>query len=86
MTPVQALEVEAEDPNLRYRRFARGEWADLRHHDEHILLDSHRIDVLKSIHDRLTNEDIEEVYLPLVRFIELHIEATRALVRATSKF
>ena len=83
MTPV---ELDSTDPNLRYRNFDRGEWADLRHHDEQILLDAHRIDVLKSIHDHLTNEDIEEVYLPLLRFIELHIEATRALVRATSKF
>lgn len=84
MIPVP--EIEAEDSHLRYRSFARSEWADLRHHDEHILLDAHRIDVLKSIHDHLSNEDIEEVYLPLLRFIELHIEATRALVRATSKF
>ena len=80
------VEVDTADPHLRYRTFDRAEWADLRHHDEHILLDAHRIDVLKSIHDHLTNEDIEEVYLPLLRFIELHIEATRGLVRATSKF
>jgi type I pantothenate kinase len=84
MTP--ALDINTADPHLRYRSFERAEWADLRHHDEHILLDAHRIDVLKSIHDHLTNADIEEVYLPLLRFIELHIEATRGLVRATSKF
>lgn len=84
MTPV--ADINTADPHLRYRAFERAEWADLRHHDEHILLDAHRIDVLKSIHDHLTNEDVVEVYLPLLRFIELHIEATRGLVRATSKF
>jgi type I pantothenate kinase len=73
-------------PNLRYSRFSRSEWADLRHHDEHVLLDAHRIEALKSINDHLTNEDIEEVYLPLIRLIELHFEAAQMLVTRTSRF
>jgi type I pantothenate kinase len=73
-------------PHLRYSRFERSAWADLRNHDERILLDAHRIDDLRSINDLLTNADIEEVYLPLIRFIELHVEATRGLVHATSRF
>jgi type I pantothenate kinase len=73
-------------PNLRYSRFSRNEWADLRHHDEHVLLDAHRIEALRGINDRLTNEDIVEVYLPLIRLIELHFEATQKLETRTSRF
>jgi type I pantothenate kinase len=73
-------------PNLRYSRFSRNEWADLRHHDEHVLLDAHRIEALRGINDHLTNEDVVEVYLPLIRLIELHFEATQMLETRTSRF
>jgi type I pantothenate kinase len=73
-------------PQLRYRSFTRREWSSLRDHDDKILLDAHRIEALKSIHDSLTNEDVLEVYLPLIRYIELHVEATHARTLATSRF
>lgn len=73
-------------PQLRYISFSRRQWSSLREYDEKILLDAHRIEALKSIHDSLTNEDVIEIYLPLIRYIELHIEATRARTMATSKF
>jgi type I pantothenate kinase len=73
-------------PQLRYRTFTRGQWSSLRDHDDKILLDAHRIEALKSIHDSLTNEDVLEIYLPLIRYVELHIEATQARTLATSRF
>ena len=73
-------------PQLRYSSFTRPQWSALRDHDDKILLDAHRIEALKSIHDSLTNEDVLEIYLPLIRYIELHVEAAHARTRATSRF
>ncbi|HEY3744053.1 MAG TPA: type I pantothenate kinase [Bryobacteraceae bacterium] len=73
-------------PQLRYRSFTRDQWSSLRDHDDKILLDAHRIEALKSIHDSLTNEDVLEIYLPLIRYIELHIEATEARTHAAARF
>ena len=73
-------------PQLRYSSFTRPQWSALRDHDDKILLDAHRIEALKSIHDSLTNEDVLEIYLPLIRYIELHVEAAHARTRATSQF
>ena len=74
------------NPNLRYRSFSRSEWAEFRSPDDFVSLDSGRIAGIKSLNDRLTNADIEEVYLPLNRFIELHLEATKRLLESTSEF
>jgi type I pantothenate kinase len=74
------------NPNLRYRCFTRSEWAEFRDPDESVELDPRRISAMQSLNDRLTNVDIAEVYLPLIRFIELHLAATRSLLEATSRF
>ena len=73
-------------PQLRYSSFTRTQWSALRAHDDKILLDAHRIEALKSIHDSLTNDDVLEIFLPLIRYIELHLEAAHARTRATSQF
>lgn len=73
-------------PQLRYRSFTRDQWSSLRDHDDKILLDAHRIEALKSIHDSLTNEDVLEIYLPLIRYIELHVEAMQARTHAAARF
>lgn len=73
-------------PQLRYSSFTRPQWSGLRDHDDKILLDAHRIEALKSIHDSLTNEDVLEIYLPLIRYIELHVEAAHARTLATARF
>ena len=72
-------------PQLPYT-FTREQWSGLRDYDDKILLDAHRIEALRSIHDSLTNEDVLEIYLPLIRYIELHVEAAHARTRATSDF
>ena len=73
-------------PQLRYSTFTRTEWSALRAHDDKIRLDAHRIEALKSIHDSLTNDDVLEIFLPLIRYVELHVEAAHARTRATSQF
>ena len=73
-------------PQLRYSTFSRKQWSSLREYDEKILLDAHRIEELKSIHDSLTNEDVVEIYLPLIRYIELHVEAAQARIQRLRAF
>src|SRR5947209_7362768 len=73
-------------PQIRYSSFTRPQWSALRAHDDKILLDAHRIEALKSIHDSLTNDDVLEIYLPLIRYIELHLEAAHARTRAAAQF
>jgi type I pantothenate kinase len=72
--------------NLRYRSFSRDEWAQFRSPHDSARFDAVQIAAIRSLNDRLTNADIEEVYLPLNRYIELHLDATRSLTESTSEF
>lgn len=44
------------------------------------------LDRLVSLNDRLTQEDVEDIYLPLINYIEVFVEARHHLDRLTNDF
>jgi len=76
------------DKDLRfepYRTFRRQEWADLRAGTPMTLAPS-ELDELSGIVDPLSVEEVEQIYLPLSRLLNLHVAAAQKLDAVTSKF
>lgn len=69
----------------RFRRFDRAEWSLLRD-DTPLPVSEADLDALRALNDRVSVQDVVEVYLPLARLLLLHLGAQRALARATDTF
>jgi type I pantothenate kinase len=69
----------------RYHRFTRDEWARLRA-DTALSLTEHDLARLRGLNDRVSLDEVTEIYLPLSRLINLHIGASQALHGATATF
>jgi len=68
-----------------YRTFSRAEWAALRA-DTPMTLTSEEVARLRSLHDRLDMQEVEDIYLPLSRLLSMYVEATQQLFRAQQSF
>jgi type I pantothenate kinase len=68
-----------------FRIFPRVVWAALRQ-DTPMTLTRSEIAELRSLHDRLDIEEVEEIYLPLSRLLSLYVTATQRLFRAQQRF
>lgn len=68
-----------------FRRFAREEWAALRA-DTPMTLNQGDLDELRGLNDRIDLAEVETVYLPLSRLLNLYVAATQGLFRATNNF
>jgi len=68
-----------------FRIFPRAVWAALRE-DTPMTLTRTEIAELRSLHDRLDIEEVEEIYLPLSRLLSLYVTATQRLFRAQQRF
>ena len=68
-----------------FRIFPRAVWAALRE-DTPMTLTRTEIAELRSLHDRLDIEEVEEIYLPLSRLLALYVTATQRLFRAQQRF
>jgi len=68
-----------------FRIFPRAVWAALRQ-DTPMTLTRSEIAELRSLHDRLDIEEVEEIYLPLSRLLSLYVTATQRLFRAQQRF
>ena len=79
------MEQRAEDNLSPYRTFSRAEWAALRE-DTPMTLASEEVTRLRSLHDRLDIEEVEEIYLPLSRLLSMYVAATQRLFRAQQRF
>lgn len=66
-------------------RFPRDEWAGLRA-DTPLTLSEADLADLQGINERLSLEEVVEVYLPLSRLLSLYVAATQDLYRATRLF
>ncbi len=73
------------NPQSRYRSFDRDTWADLRASTPLTLSEDDVAD-LRGINDRLDLHEVEEVYLPVSRLLNLRVSASQALFRATNTF
>lgn len=68
-----------------YEHFTRDEWAKLRA-DTPLTLTAEELDALKSLNDRVDMDEVVAIYLPLSRLLNLYVDATQQLFRATQKF
>jgi type I pantothenate kinase len=68
-----------------YRTFTRADWAELRR-DTPMPLRTEEILRLQGLNDRLSLNEVEEIYLPLSRLLSLYVGATQKLFRAMSDF
>lgn len=68
-----------------YRVFSRAQWATLRD-DTPMTLTADEIARLRSMHDRLDINEVEEIYLPLSRLLSFYVAATQRLFVAQRHF
>jgi type I pantothenate kinase len=68
-----------------YRIFSRAEWAE-RREDTPMTLAAEEVTRVRSLHDRLDMQEVEEIYLPLSRLLSLYVAATQRLFRAQQHF
>lgn len=69
----------------RYTNFSRTEWARLRDATP-LTLSEADLTELQGLNEQLSMREVEEVYLPLSRLLNLHVAATRELERVTDRF
>jgi type I pantothenate kinase len=79
------MEQRTEDHLSPYHVFSRAEWA-ARREDAPMTLTGDEVVRLRSLHDRLDMEEIEEIYLPLSRLLSLYVAATQRLFLAQRGF
>ncbi|MDX2290374.1 MAG: type I pantothenate kinase [Hyphomicrobiaceae bacterium] len=68
-----------------YREFSRTEWARLRA-DTPMTLAPAELGQLSGMIEELSMEEVEEIYLPLSRLLNLHVAAAQELHAVTSRF
>ena len=68
-----------------YIEFSRAEWARLRE-DMPLVLDQRELDALRGFNEDISLAEVEAIYLPLSRLLNLYVGATQDLFRATTEF
>jgi type I pantothenate kinase len=68
-----------------FRRFDREEWSKLRA-DTPMTLTQADLDKVRGLNDRIDLHEVETIYLPLSRLLNLYVAATQKLFRATNNF
>ena len=66
-----------------FRRFARDEWAALRA-DTPMTLTEADLHEVRGLNDHISVTEVETIYLPLSRLLNLYVVATQDLFRATT--
>lgn len=69
----------------RYLRFWRAEWARLRA-DTPLTLTEDDLTHLRGLNERVSLDEVRDIYLPLSRLLDLHIGASHGLHRAAATF
>lgn len=69
----------------RFLTFTRDEWAKLRDNTP-LTLSEERLNELRSLNDRVDLREVEQIYLPLSRLLNLYVGAIQKLHTATSTF
>ena len=85
MTIATAPATAAHGPGSAYLDFTRPEWATLRAATPLTLSESDLVD-LRGINERLSLEEVEHVYLPLSRLLNLYVTASQELHQVSNAF
>jgi type I pantothenate kinase len=79
------MEQRTNDGLSPYRIFTRAQWAALRE-DTPMTLEPDEVTRVRSLHDRLDMQEVEDIYLPLSRLLSMYVAATQRLFRAQQYF
>jgi type I pantothenate kinase len=82
---MSSVVVQSHRALATYDRFDRNSWAQLRASTP-LTLTEHDLERLKGINDDLSLPEIEAIYLPLSRLLNLHVSATQDLQRVQENF
>lgn len=69
----------------RYKTFNRQQWSALRAHTP-LLLTEEELQALRGINESVSVREVEEVFVPLSRFLNLHVAAVQHLYEAKRDF
>ena len=86
--PPGVVELEEEDLAREvspFRRFGRDEWAALRA-DTPMTLTEADLDEVRSLNDKVDLTEVEMIYLPLSRLLNLYVQASQKLFGASNVF
>ncbi|MEP6659671.1 MAG: type I pantothenate kinase [Acidimicrobiales bacterium] len=72
-------------PATRYETFSRAEWARLRASTSLTLTEAD-LENLRGINDRVSLDDVADVFLPLSRLLNLYVSGTQNLQQVTATF
>ena len=80
------MDIRAPDQQYNpYRVFTREQWSHLRE-DTPMTLEPGEFDRLRSLHDRLDLQEVEDIYLPLSRLLSIYVDAAQRLYYAQRQF
>ena len=80
------MDIRATDQQYNpYRIFTRQQWANLRN-DTPMTMEPGEFDRLRSMHDRLDLQEVEDIYLPLSRMLSIYVDAMQRLFIAQRRF
>ncbi len=68
-----------------YTTFTREQWAKLRA-DTPMTIDKNQISQLEGLGDKLSVEEVEDIYLPMSRLLSFYVEAAQRLHKSTLEF
>lgn len=68
-----------------FRRFARDDWAALRA-DTPMTLTQDDLNEVRSLNDRVDLDEVEAIYLPMSRLLNLYVQASQKLFHASNMF
>ncbi|MBV9267293.1 MAG: hypothetical protein JO061_14070, partial [Acidobacteriaceae bacterium] len=69
----------------RYIDFSRAHWSSLRASTP-LLLNEHDLESLRGINEQVSLREVEEIFVPLSRFLNLHVAAVQHLYAARREF
>jgi type I pantothenate kinase len=75
----------APPDQIGYLRFSRDEWRKLRAHTP-LPLNESDLATMRGINERISLEEVEDIYLPLSRLLNLYVSAVQGMHRATDTF
>jgi type I pantothenate kinase len=75
----------ATAPLSRFLTFDRDAWARLRDNTP-LTLSEPDLDALRGLNEKLSLDEVVEIYLPLSRLLNLHVRAAQSLYRASQTF
>jgi type I pantothenate kinase len=86
--PVSDVDMPGRSLNLQfspYRHFSRAEWARLRA-DTPMTLSPPELEQLSGVMENLSVQEVEQIYLPMSRLLNLYVAASQSLHAVSSKF